>query len=65
MQIGKLLNIKQIIPGIIPVSPSTFLLWVKQGKAPQPVKISGRTFWRAADIKVLVQDENFEAEVTV
>ena len=38
-------------PGIIPVSRSTWLQWVKDGKAPQPIRLSaGVTVWRTADV---------------
>ena len=37
--------------GIIPVSRSTWLQWVKDGKAPQPIRLSaGVTVWRTADV---------------
>jgi len=42
-------------PPIFPVSRSTWWLWVKQGKAPRPVKLSERvTAWRVEDIKALL-----------
>ncbi|MBL8310454.1 MAG: AlpA family phage regulatory protein [Burkholderiales bacterium] len=44
---------------IIPVSRSTWWQWVKDGKAPQPVKLSKRTTaWRAADITALIETLN-------
>ncbi len=44
------------VPAIIPVSRSTFLNWVKSGKAPQPVKLGERTTaWRVEDIRALVE----------
>ena len=37
--------------GILPISRSTFCAWVKDGKAPRPIKLSPRvTVWRLADI---------------
>jgi len=43
------------IPAIIPVSRSTFLGWVKIGKAPKPVKLGARTTaWRVEDIRALI-----------
>jgi prophage regulatory protein len=44
------------IPAIIPVSRSTFLNWVKSGKAPKPVKLGERTTaWRVDDIRALIE----------
>ncbi len=43
------------IPAIIPVSRSTFLNWVKSGKAPAAIKLSERTTaWKIEDISALV-----------
>ena len=40
------------IPALIPVSRSTFLNWVKTGKAPAPCKLSERTSaWRVEQIR--------------
>ena len=37
--------------GILPVSRSTWLQWVKDGKAPQPIRLSaGVTIWRTSDV---------------
>jgi prophage regulatory protein len=45
------------IEPIIPVSKSTWWLWVKSGKAPQPVKLSERvTAWRSSDINNLISE---------
>ncbi len=39
------------IPAFIPVSKSTWWQWVKDGKAPAPVKLGPRTtVWRAEQI---------------
>lgn len=47
---------KQIRPGILPVSHSTFWAWVKEGKLPQGTKLSPRvTVWKASDIYALVK----------
>lgn len=44
------------IPPIIPVSSSTWWSWVKDGKAPSPIKLSDRvTAWRSTDIYELVE----------
>lgn len=39
------------IAPIIPVSKSTWWLWVSKGKAPKPIKLGARTtVWRKSDI---------------
>lgn len=38
------------IPAIIPVSRSTFLAGVKNGRFPKPVRVEGCTFWKAEEI---------------
>ena len=46
------------LPGVlsvVPVSRSTWLNWVKAGKAPKPVKLSERTTaWRVGDIRAFI-----------
>ncbi|QWF70580.1 AlpA family phage regulatory protein [Methylomonas paludis] len=43
------------IPGLIPVSKSTWWYGVKTGRFPAPVKIGPRTtVWRAEDIRELI-----------
>ena len=45
----------QLIPGIVPVSGTTWWRWVNAGKAPKPVKLSGRvTAWRVEDIRAFL-----------
>jgi len=52
----KLLRLSQIIPDILPVSKSHFWQGVKDGRYPQPVKLSTRvTTWRESDILALVR----------
>lgn len=47
---------KPATPGVIPVSKSTWWLWVKTGKAPKSVKLSERcTAWRVEDIRALIE----------
>ena len=41
---------KPPIPPVIPVSRSCWWQWVKEGKAPKPLKLYGVTVWRASDI---------------
>jgi len=43
--------------GMLPVSPATIWRWVRDGKFPQPFKLSaGVTAWRTADIEQFVAD---------
>lgn len=43
------------VPAIIPVSRSTWLAWVKSGKAPAAVKLSERTTaWRVEHIRAFL-----------
>jgi prophage regulatory protein len=43
------------VPAIIPVSRSTWLAWVKSGKAPAAVKLSERTTaWRVESIRAFL-----------
>ncbi|KAF1688167.1 transcriptional regulator [Pseudoxanthomonas broegbernensis] len=44
------------VPGLIPVSKSTWWAGVRAGRYPQPVKIGERcTAWRAEDIRALIE----------
>lgn len=50
------LRLKQIIPGIIPISKSSWWAGVKSGRYPKPVKLSARiTVWRVSDIRSLIE----------
>lgn len=50
-----LLRIKQVLR-FVPVSRSNWWQGVKEGRYPQPLKLSERvTCWRAADIRALVE----------
>jgi predicted DNA-binding transcriptional regulator AlpA len=57
------LRLNQIIgnkdaPAIIPVSRSTWLTGVREGRFPKPVKLSKRTTaWRVSDIRALIERE--------
>ena len=47
------------IPARIPISRSSWWQWVRDGKAPKPVKLSVRTTaWRSADIDALIETLN-------
>lgn len=48
-------NGRPAVPGLIPVSRSTWWAGVRAGRYPQPVKIGERcTAWRAEDIRALI-----------
>ena len=47
---------KPPVAGIVPVSPSTWWQWVKEGRAPKPLKLSGGvTVWTAASIRAFIE----------
>lgn len=47
------------IPALLPIGRSTWWQWVREGKAPKPVKLGKRTTaWRAADIDALIETLN-------
>lgn len=51
-----LLRIKQVLH-YVPVSRSSWLQGVKEGRFPRPVKLGKRTIaWRVSDIKELIDD---------
>lgn len=53
---------KRNIPPLIPISRTTFLNGVKEGKYPKPVKLGERTTaWRTKDIKKLIAEMSGEA----
>ncbi|MFM2060161.1 MAG: hypothetical protein RLY71_4546 [Pseudomonadota bacterium] len=46
---------RELIPGIVPVSGTTWWRWVASGKAPKPVKLSDRvTAWRVEDVRAFL-----------
>jgi len=46
----RLLKIGEVLK-IIPVSKSTWWKWIREGKAPQPIRLGTRcTFWRQSDV---------------
>ena len=48
---------KPPIPPLIPVSKSTWWLWVKIGRVPKPTKFGRKiAAWRVEDIKALISD---------
>ena len=47
-----------IEPPLVPVSKSTWLAWVKAGKAPAKVKLGPRTIaWRVEDIRAWLKQQ--------
>jgi predicted DNA-binding transcriptional regulator AlpA len=43
---------------IIPIAHSTWWDWIRQGRAPKPIRLSrGVTVWRAADIRAMLSAE--------
>lgn len=49
-------NAKPPIPPLIPVGRSTWWKWVRDGKAPSPIKLGPRTTaWRAEEILAFVE----------
>lgn len=56
---NNLLRLSQIVPGRIPVAPSTWWRWVADGTAPKPVKLGPRTTaWRAEDIERFIESRS-------
>lgn len=52
---AELLRLPQVLK-LAPVSKSTWWLWVRQGKAPAPLKLSERTTcWRRSDILAFLE----------
>ncbi len=50
---------KPPIPALIPIGKSTWWQWVRDGKAPAPVKLGPRTTaWKSADISALIESLN-------
>lgn len=50
------------VPGLIPVSGTTWWTWVREGKAPQPLKLGpGLTVWRVEDIRAFIAEVTKQA----
>lgn len=55
LEAGGLLRLPQVL-ALYPVSRSTFWQMVRDGRAPQPVKLGPRcTAWHSADIAALIE----------
>jgi predicted DNA-binding transcriptional regulator AlpA len=50
----RLLRINDVLE-IIPVAKSTWWLWVRENKAPRPLKLGRTTCWRYSDIMAMVE----------
>ncbi len=48
------IRLPQIRKSYVPVSQATWWRWIKDGRAPQPVKIGGITMWRSKDIRTFL-----------
>ena len=55
LRIGQIVGDKKNgIPGLFPISRSTWWSGVRSGKFPKPVKIGSMTFWRYADVLAMI-----------
>jgi predicted DNA-binding transcriptional regulator AlpA len=48
------IRLSQIRKYYVPVSQATWWRWIKDGRAPQPVKIGGVTMWRSKDMRAFL-----------
>lgn len=46
---------KHGITPIVPISASVWWKWVRESKAPQPIKIGGSTFWYRDEVYAFVE----------
>lgn len=53
--VGVIPDKKRNLPGIVPVSRSTWWQWVQDGKTPAPVRVGRCTFWREQEIRAFVE----------
>ncbi|BDU22044.1 AlpA family phage regulatory protein [Dyella sp. GSA-30] len=52
----------QLVGHILPIGATTLWRWVKQGKFPQPIKLSERvTVWRCEDVKAWMDQQRAAA----
>lgn len=52
--------------GLLPVSEKTIWTWVKQGKFPQPIKMSGNvTVWCMSEVQAWIDAQATNAELEV
>lgn len=58
---GGMSRLAQLLP-FLPIGKSTVWAWVKQGKFPQPIKLSPTvTVWRNSDIHTWLNNQQGEA----
>ena len=51
-------NAKPERVGLLPVSEKTIWSWVKQGKFPQPIRMSGNvTVWRMSEVQAWIEEQ--------
>ena len=51
-------NAKPERVGLLPVSEKTIWTWVKQGKFPQPIRMSGNvTVWRMSEVQAWIEEQ--------
>ena len=52
----------QLVGSILPIGATTLWRWVKEGKFPQPIKLSTRvTVWRAEDVRAWLDQQKVAA----
>ncbi len=57
------LKVDPPIPPIIPISKSSVWAFVREGRFPQPIKLSPRvTVWRVEDIRKFIEEDGRERE---
>ena len=58
LRLCQIIGDKKTIPAIIPVSRSSWLSGVREGRSPKSVKLGKRTTaWKVADIRRLIEGE--------
>ena len=49
---SRFIRLAQLVPGVLPVSPSSVWRWVRKKTFPAPIKLApGVTAWRWSDVK--------------
>ena len=43
------------VPGVLPISKSTWWAGIAEGRFPKPVSVGRRSLWRASDIQELLE----------
>ena len=55
---------KNHIPGVLPISPSTWYEGQRTGKYPKGIKHGARTFWPVGQIRELLDEINIHSAAT-